>query len=61
MSWIVYVLIGMVIGFVLSWTYSFITDKINMIKLGYSGGSFIIKWIYNKYFKKDKVCSDTKK
>ena len=51
----------MVIGFVLSWTYSFITDKINMIKLGYSGGSFIIKWIYNKYLKKDKVCSDTKK
>lgn len=50
---IIFLILGIIIGFIISWLYNFITDKLNLLKLGYSGSSFIIKWIYNKIKKKD--------
>lgn len=52
MNSVIWFVIGLVLGFLLFWTYSWITDKLNLLKLGYSGGSFVIKWIYNKFVKK---------
>lgn len=49
-------LIGFVVGALLMWLYGFITDKLNLLKLGYNGGSFIVRYIYNK-IKKDDNCT----
>jgi hypothetical protein len=45
---IIYLIIGIIIGFLIHFIYTFITDKINLLKLGYKGGSFVTKYIYNK-------------
>lgn len=52
MSGILWFLLGALVGFLLSWGYSWLTDKLNLLKLGYSGGSFIVRWIYNRFIKK---------
>jgi uncharacterized membrane protein YeaQ/YmgE (transglycosylase-associated protein family) len=52
MSSVIWFLVGLVLGFLGSWVYNFVTDKINLMKMGYNGGSFIVRLIYNKYFKK---------
>ena len=43
---------GLIIGFIICLIYNWITDKINLLKLGYNGSSWLLKYIYNKYFKK---------
>lgn len=48
MSGIIWFLLGVLVGFLLSWGYSWLTDKLTLLKLGYSGGSFIVRWIYKK-------------
>ena len=52
MSGIIWFLLGALVGFLLSLGYSWLTDKLNLLKLGYSGGSFIVRWIYNRFIKK---------
>lgn len=41
-------IIGLAVGIGLYWLYSFITDKINLLKLGYNGGSYILRYFYKK-------------
>lgn len=52
MSGIIWFLLGALVGFLISWVRSWMIDKFNLLKLGYSGGSFIVKWIYNRFIKK---------
>ena len=54
MNSVIWFLVGLVLGFLGSWVYNFVTDKINLMKLGYSGGSFVVRWIYNKYVNRKK-------
>ena len=51
MNEIISFLIGFILGLVVFGLYSWILDKINLIKLGYTGSSFIYKII------RKKVCS----
>ena len=52
MGFIVGLLLGALIGLGLYCIYSWLTDKINILKLGYTGGSKFVKWIYNRFIKK---------
>ena len=47
----IWFLIGVLTGFLLFCGYSWLMDKLNLIRLGYSGGSFIVRWIYNRFIK----------
>lgn len=51
MNSIISFFIGLILGLVIFGIYSWILDKINLIKLGYVGSSFIYKII------RKKVCS----
>ena len=44
--------LGFVVGVLVFWCYSFITDKLNLLKLGYTGGSWLIRFINSKIRKK---------
>jgi hypothetical protein len=46
---IVIFLVGLVVGFLLSWIYNFITDKLNIAKVSFSLSKKIIKHIYKHY------------
>lgn len=48
MSSLLWFLFGLVLGFIIFWTYSWITDKLNMLKLTYKG----CWYLYNNYIKK---------
>ena len=51
MNGFIWFLLGVLIGFLIFYGYSWLTDKLNLFKLGYSGSSFIVRWIYNKFIK----------
>ena len=42
-------LIGLVVGFLISWIYNFITDKLNIAKVSFSLSKRLIKLIYKHY------------
>ena len=46
---IVIFLVGLVVGFLISWIYNFITDKLNIAKVSFSLGKKIIKFICKHY------------
>jgi len=46
---IVIFLVGLVVGFLISWIYNYITDKLNIAKVSFSLGKKIIKHIYKHY------------
>lgn len=48
MNEVISFLLGLILGFIIFGLYSWILDKFNLLKLGYNGGSFIIKWIIKK-------------
>ena len=52
MSEILWFLLGAITGLGIFYVYSWVADKLNLLKLGYSGGSFIVRWIYNRFIKK---------
>lgn len=46
---IVIFLVGLVVGFLISWIYNFITDKLNIAKVSFSLGKRLIKLIFKHY------------
>ena len=52
MDFTIGLLLGASVGLGLYFIYSWLMDKLNLIKLGYSGGSFIVRWIYKKFIRK---------
>ena len=49
MNELIWFIIGFIVGFGVFWTYSWITDKLNILKLTYKGGWFIYdNFIKNK-------------
>ena len=49
MNSFIWFLIGFLVGVLVFWCYSWVTDKINLLKLGYNGGSWLVKLIINKF------------
>lgn len=49
MEYIIVAVVSFILGFLVFWVYSWITDKLNLLKLGYTGGSWFIKYIINKF------------
>lgn len=52
MSNLLWFFIGLILGSIITWSYFYITDKLNLIKLGYSGSSWLIRFLYKKYKEK---------
>jgi len=52
MSNLLWFFIGLILGSIITWSYFYITDKLNLIKLGYSGSSWFIRFLYKKYKEK---------
>ena len=46
-GWLIFIL-GFLLGMAVFWCYSFVTDKLNLLKLGYTGGSWLIRFLYNR-------------
>jgi hypothetical protein len=44
--------IGLILGSIITWSYFYITDKLNLIKLGYSGSAWLIRFLYKNIKKK---------
>lgn len=52
MSGVLWFLLGAITGLGIFYMYSWLTDKINLLKIGYNGGSFVLRWFYNRFIKK---------
>lgn len=48
---IVIFLIGILLGFAISWTYNQVTDKMSLAKGGFKLGKIIVNWILSKFKK----------
>ena len=58
MNEVISFLLGLILGFIIFGIYSWILDKFNLLKLGYTGSSFIYKIlqkkVYNRIIKNQK-------
>lgn len=50
----IWFLVGFLSGIIVFWCYSWITDKLNLARLGYTGG----KWLYVKLVNRKKRISE---